>query len=170
MRKTTLLPTATGVLVGLNKIFVTFNAVLLTANVAGEVFVAVTPLAVAKFVAAPVAIVRNVTVMLVLWPGVNTPRFVHVNKPVTRLVVLGARLAETKLNLAVGKVSLILKLGKLVLPVLMACKLNVMLLLTPTCPPDGERIVLFITTPATPGGGRTVAVALVLSVGSVGSE
>ena len=65
MRKTTLLPTATGVLVGLNKILVTFNAVLLIANVTEEVLVAVEPLAVAKFVVAPVASVKNVTVMFV---------------------------------------------------------------------------------------------------------
>ena len=32
MRNTTLLPTATGVLVGLNKIFVTFTAALLTSR------------------------------------------------------------------------------------------------------------------------------------------
>ena len=51
---------------------------------------------------------------------------------------------------------------KLMVPTLTACKLNVMLLLTPTCPPDGDRIVLFITTAATLPAGRTVAVALEL--------
>ena len=53
MRKTTLLPTGTGVLVGLNKIFVTVNAGLLTCNLAEEVLVTEPPLAVAKFVTAP---------------------------------------------------------------------------------------------------------------------
>ena len=130
IRKTTLLPTATGVLVGLNNVFVTFSAVRLIANGTNVLFVAVPPLAVAKFVVAPVASVRKVTVMFVLCPGVNAPRFVHVNKPA--LIVLGVRLAETKLNFAAGNVSLILKFANVVLPTFTACKLKVMLLLTPT--------------------------------------
>ena len=55
MRKTTLLPTATGVFVGLNKIFMTFTAALLTCRVTAEEFVAVPPLTVAELVSVPVA-------------------------------------------------------------------------------------------------------------------
>ena len=131
IRKTTLLPTATGVLVGLNKVLTTFSAVLLMANVADEVFVAVEPLAVAKFVAAPVASVKNVTVMFVEIPVPNAPRFVHVKMP-EAFVILGKILAVTNVNLFVGNVSLMLKLGSVVPPMFTACKLNVMLLLTPT--------------------------------------
>ena len=69
------------------------------------------------------------------------------------LVTLGARLAETKRRRLVGNVSLILKLGSVVLPELMACRLKVMLLLTPTCPPLGESTVLLIAIPGTPGNG-----------------
>ena len=66
MRKTTLLPIATGVLVGLNRILATFNAVELTAIVLLEKFVTVPPLAVAELVAVPNAVVVKVTVMFVL--------------------------------------------------------------------------------------------------------
>ena len=67
MRKTTLLPMATGVLVGLSKILVTVSAALLTSSVTEETLVAVPPLAVAKFVAVPgVAEVVKLTVILVL--------------------------------------------------------------------------------------------------------
>ena len=91
MRKTTLLPTATGWLVGLNKIFVTFSAARLTCNVTEDVLVAVPPLAVAEFVAAPVASVVKVTLMFVLWPGAKPPRLFHVKTP--EPVELGAGLA-----------------------------------------------------------------------------
>src|SRR5882672_10541196 len=96
MRNTTLLPTATGWLVGLSTIFVTFNAAEFTASVTLEVFVAVTPLAVAELVAVPVASVVNETVMFVLWPGKNAPRLFQVR--LFAVVLLGVTLAEVKLN------------------------------------------------------------------------
>ena len=93
MRKTTLLLMDTGVFVGLNKVFVTFTAALLMRIVTLlETLVAVLPLAVAAFVAVPMASVVKVTVMFVLWPGEKAPRFVHVNKP--DATESGARLAE----------------------------------------------------------------------------
>ena len=92
MRNTTLLPMATGVFVGLSKNFVTLSAECVTSSVTLEELTAVPPLAVAKFVAIPVASVINVTVMFVLWPGVIVPMLVHVTRPVVA-TVLGERLA-----------------------------------------------------------------------------
>ena len=67
------------------------------------------------------------------------------------------------------KLSVSRKLGNVVLPTLTTCKLYVTGWPTPTCPPDGERMVLFITTPGTPGADWMIAVALVLSLASVTS-
>ena len=101
MRKTTLLPTATGVLVGLNRIFVTFTAALFTVKLIEVVLVTVPPLAVAKFVAVPVsAVVMKLTVMLVLWPGAKLPRFVQVNTPAPAVLLVGT--APAKVNRVVG--------------------------------------------------------------------
>ena len=121
IRKTTLLPTATGVLVGLNKVFTTLSAAELIAIVTLEKFVAVTPLAVAEFVAVPVASVMKLTVRFVLWPGVRVPRFVHVS--VVALVTFGVTLAELKLNLPEVNTSLTDTLGSVVLPMLTIYKL-----------------------------------------------
>ena len=56
-----------------------------------------------------------------------------------------------------------------VLPVLTTCKLNVTGWPMPVCPPDGETSVLVMLTPGTPGAGKTVAVAELWSLASVGS-
>ena len=78
--------------------------------------------AVAEFTSgAAVAMAVNETVILVLWPGAKLPRPVQVNVPA--LVLVGARLADWKLSLADGKLSVSRIFVSVVLPLFTTCKL-----------------------------------------------
>src|SRR5206468_7527368 len=71
---------------------------------------------------AEAAIAVNETVMFVLRPTASGPTLFQVNVPAP--TVLGARLAETKPSWLDGKLSVTEMLVRVMLPLLMTCRLN----------------------------------------------
>src|SRR2546425_1100469 len=104
MRNVTLLSMFTGPLVGLNSVLVIVNAACVIVTLAEPAPMVPPPaLAVAAFVAAAVAVAVKETMMLVLSPGLSGPTLVQLNVPAPTLS--GARLADWKLRLVFGKLS-----------------------------------------------------------------
>ena len=146
-------------LVGLTSVLVIARPECVMVTPAELELVAPPPLTLAIFTAEgeePVAV--KFTVILVLWPIPSGPTFVHVRFPaITRS---GVTLAETKERFVDGYVSVTATTGRLVLPVLMICRLKETAVPEPACPFAGDISVLVKLMDAMPGGGKMVAVAV----------
>src|SRR5882724_974984 len=122
MRKTTLLVMLTGVLVGLSKVFVTVSAGWVLVTKAKPLPTVAPEFAEMELEAVPDEMAVNRTAILVDWPGVSVPRFVHVSE--LAVVLEGGRLADWKVRRADGKLSISETFVSEVLPVLMTWRLN----------------------------------------------